>query len=149
LLLQSDYYGTIGLQGIENGQFAVADAKSPVKLAMKLNDPGSQLVFEAAIPLKNVPGADLTTHRAKKNFSVGIVLNAAQGEGRAGYSEDGAQPSRGGGMRGGGMGGMRGGMGGRMGGGGGMSRARQGGAGGGGQGIKEDASWYSFRLAVK
>jgi hypothetical protein len=146
LLLQSDYYGTTGFLGIENGQFATADTQHPIKVAMKLNDKDSLLVYEAVIPLKNIPGIK----PGKKNFSIGIVLNGMQGPGENGNG-NGAQPSQGGGggMRGGGMGGggMRGGMGG--GGGGGMRGGRQGNAMGNNQNVREDANWYQFQLAGK
>jgi len=57
-LLQSDFYNTIGLLNLENGQFAVADRKNNIQLAIKLNS-DSSLVYEAAIPIRYVLGNDL------------------------------------------------------------------------------------------
>jgi len=132
LLLQSDYYGTTGFLDIDNGQFATADTKSPIKVAMKLNDKDSLLVYEAIIPLKNIPGIK----PGKQHFSVGIVLNGVQGQRENGYA--GSAQSSGGGMRGsmggGGGGGMRGGRGRTI---------------GSYQDVQEEANWYAFRLADK
>jgi hypothetical protein len=138
LLLQSDFYGTTGFTGIENGQFGVADSKGPLQVAMKLNNQDSLLVYEVVIPVKNVLGMDLSARPKKKNFSVGIVLNSvpAQGEGR---NNGGARPSFGGG--GGGMhmsmGGMRGG---------GSRRNYNPDAS---PASKEETNWYAFRLVQK
>jgi hypothetical protein len=136
LLLQSNYYNTTGFLEIENGQFGVTDTKSPILVAIKNDDQDSLLVYEVMVPIRNVLGADWKARAAKKNFSVGIVLNGTPGMGGGGNA--GPRPSFGG-MRG--MGGMRGGMGG----------GRYGGGGGGSasQGQKEEASWYAFRLAMK
>ncbi len=144
LLLQSNYYNTTGFLDMENGQFGVSDTKGPIQLAIKHNDQDSLLVYEAMIPISIVLGADWRARASKKNFSVGIVLNAVSGTGGGGGAY-GSSPSPGGmggmgGMRGmGGMSGMRGGMGGGR---------RYNGGGGGSQGQKEDADWYAFRLAV-
>jgi hypothetical protein len=137
LLLQSDYYNTAGFLDLENGQFGVTDQKGPIHVAMKLNNNDSLLLYEVVIPLKNILGADWAAKAAKKNFSVGVVLDAVAGTG--GNGGGGGMHGGGGGfgMRGMGMGGMRGG---------GMGGQRQ---GGGQQGKKEDASWYAFRLATK
>lgn len=138
LLLQSNYYNTTGFLDLENGQFGVTDTKNPIHLAIKHNDQDSLLVYEVMIPINNVLGADWKAQASKKNFSVGIVLNAIPGTGGGGGAY-GSHPGGMGGMRGmGGMSGMRGGMGG----------GRQYG-GGGSQGQKEDADWYTFRLALK
>src|ERR1700760_3939144 len=104
LLIQSNYYSTTGFSDIENGQFGLDNKQSPIKVALKLNNNDSLLVYEAVIPLKNVPGADLATRSAKKSFSVGVVLESvpAQGGGGGGYNLGG------GGMRGMGMGRMGG-----------------------------------------
>jgi hypothetical protein len=133
LLLQSDYYNTIGFQHIENGQYALKDNKSDIQVAMKLNNEDSLLVYEAIVPIKDVLGADLSPKSESRNFSVGIVLNAApgQGGGNGNYS----RPSYGG-MRGGMMG-MRG-----MGGGRGNYGSSQRSAG-----AKEETDWYQFQLA--
>ena len=135
LLLQSDYYNTAGFLDIENGQFSVADQKAPIHIAMKLNNGDSLLVYEVAVPLKNILGADWQARAAKKNFSVGVVIDATPGMGGGGGG-GGMRPG-GFGMRGMGMGGMRGGMGG----------GRR--YGGGQSAQKEDANWYEFRLATK
>jgi hypothetical protein len=133
LLLQSDYYNTAGFLDLENGQFSVTVQKGPIQLAMKLNNNDSLLVYEVTIPLKNILGPQWPARAAKKNFSVGVVLDAVAGTGGGG----------GGGMRPGGFG-MRG-MGGMRGGGGGGGRRY----GGGQPAQKEDANWYQFRLATK
>lgn len=136
LLLQSDYYNTTGFLDLENGQFGVTGQKGPIQIAMKLNNDDSLLVYEVTIPLKNILGPEWASKAAKKNFSVGIVLDAVAGAGGGG---GGMRPG-GFGMRGMGMGGMRGGG---MGGGGGRRY------GGGQTAQKEDATWYQFRLATK
>ena len=130
LLLQSDYYNTTGFNGMENGQFALTDQKSPIRIAMKLNN-DSLLVYEAVIPIKNILGPDGISKAAKKNFSVGVFIDATPATGGGG---GGSRPGMGMGMRGMGMRGMGGGR-------------RYG--GGGGQGQKEDSNWYIFRLASK
>lgn len=133
LLLQSDYYNTTGFLDIENGQFAVKDDKSSIRVAMKLNNNDSVLVYEAIVPIKNILGADLNPRSDLKNFSVGIVLNAVLGQGGGNNS---SRPSFGG-MRGMGMRGMGGG-GGR---GGNYGSQRSAGA-------KEEDNWYQFRLVA-
>jgi hypothetical protein len=133
LLLQSDYYNTTGFLNVENGQFAVNDDKSNIRVAMKLNNSDSVLVYEAIVPFKNILGADLNP-RDLKNFSVGIVLNSVPGQGGGNNS---SRPSFGG-MRGMGMRGMGGG-GGR---GGNYNSQRSAGA-------KEEDNWYQFRLVAK
>jgi hypothetical protein len=139
LLLQSDYYNTIGFPNMENGQFSVNDRKNNIQLAMKLNNNDSVLVYEVVIPIRSILGDDLGPKTQYRNFSVGIVLNPVPGQG--GNNGGGSRPGGFGGMRGGMMG-MRGGMGG-MGGGG-----RRGGSGGSAA-VKEEADWYSFRFAKK
>ena len=138
LLLQSDSYGTTGFFGIENGQFGVADPKSPFQVVMKLSNQDSLLVYEVVIPIKNVLGMEVGDRTKKKNFSVGIVLNAVALP--AGGRSGGTRPSFGGG--GGGMhmsmGGMRGGGG-----------RRNYNTSGNGPASKEEADWYTFRLVTK
>jgi hypothetical protein len=136
LLLQSDLYNTTGFTGIENGQFGVADAKAPIHIGIKLNNQDSLLVYEVIVPIKNILGPDWAAKAAKKNFSVGVVLDAVAGSGGGGAG----RPGGFGGMRGMGMRGMGGGG---MGGGGGRRY------GGGQPAQKEDANWYPFRLATK
>jgi hypothetical protein len=138
LLLQSGYYNTAGFLDLENGQFGVTDTKGPIHIAMKLNNDDSLLVYELVIPLRNILGANWAVSAAKKNFSVGIVLDAVAGTGGGGGG--GGRPG-GFGMRGMGMG-----MGGMRGGGMGGGGHRY---GGGQPAQKEDASWYRFRLATK
>ena len=137
LLLQSDFYGTTGFSGIENGQFGISDPKSPLQVAMKLNNQDSLLVYEVVVPIKNVLGVDLNARSKKKNFSVGIILNAVQGEG--GARNNGNRPSFGGGG-----GGMHMSMGGMHGGG----RRNYNGSGNNAA-SKEETSWYKFRLVEK
>lgn len=136
LLLQSDYYGTTGFSGIENGQFGVTDPKSPFQVGLKSRNHDSLLIYEVAIPIKNVLGTDLAARSARKSFSVGVVLNAVTGQ-RGGRSNGGPRPEFGGG--GGGMhmsmGGMRG------------SRRNYNPSGNSAV-SKEDDSWYTFRLAA-
>jgi len=138
-LLQSDSYGTTGFAGIENGQFGVADPKSPFQVVMKLSNQDSLLVYEVVVPIKNVLGVDPGDRSKKKNFSVGIVLNAVANS-PGSRSNGGPRPSFGGG--GGGMhmsmGGMRGGGG-----------RRNYNTSGNGPASKEEADWYTFRLVTK
>ena len=131
LLLQSNYYNTTGFTGLENGQFSVGDPKTPIHIGIKLNNQDSLLVYEVVIPIRNILGPDWAAKASKKNFSVGVVMDAVAGTGGGG-----------GGRPGGGFGGMRGMGGGGMGGGG-----RR--YGGGQQAQKEDANWYPFRLVTK
>jgi hypothetical protein len=141
LLLQSDFYGTTGFSGIENGQFGVADQKGPFQVAMKLNNQDSLLVYEVVIPIKNVLGTDLSARSKKKNFSVGIVVsNAVPGQG-GGRGNGGSRPSFGGGG-----GGMHMSMGGARGMGGGGRRNYD---SGNNPAPKEEADWYPFRLVTK
>jgi hypothetical protein len=139
LLLQSNFYNTTGFTGIENGQFSVGDAKAPIHVGIKLNNQDSLLVYEVIIPLKIILGPDWAAKAAKRNFSVGVVLDAVSGSGGGG---GGGRPGGFGGMRGMGMRGMGGGG---MGGGGGGGRRY----GGGQQAQKEDDNWYPFRLVTK
>jgi hypothetical protein len=135
LLLQSDYYGTTGFANIENGQFGVTDRKSPIQVAAKLNNQDSLLVCEAIIPLQSLLGAGLNGRSPKKAFSVGIVLNppVAGGADRPSHS--------GGGGRGMGLGirGLNNGGG---------SHGNGSGNSGRSEPVKEDASWYQFRLVA-
>jgi hypothetical protein len=133
LLLQSDFYNTTGFTGIENGQFSAGDPKTPIHIGIKLNNQDSLLVYEVVIPVKNILGPDWAAKASKKNFSVGVVLDAVAGSGGGGGG--GGRPGGFGGMRGMGMRGMGGGGGRRY--------------GGGQQAQKEDANWYEFRLATK
>jgi hypothetical protein len=137
LLAQSDSYGTAGFSGIDNGQFAAGDTKSPIRVAIQLTHHDSLLVYEAIIPIVNVLGADLSNRNPKKTFSVGIVLNTPSGQAVA------ASHHRSGGGHGLGLG---------------MNGMHMGGGGSGGGSrrnydtddnppIKEDANWYQFRLA--
>jgi hypothetical protein len=138
LLLQSDFYGTTGFPGIENGQFGVTDQKGPFQVAMKLNNQDSLLVYEVIIPVKNVLGTDLSARSKKKNFSVGIVLNTIPGQ--EGRSNGGPRRSFGGGG---------GGMHMSMGGGRGMGGGHRNYGSSNNQGQKEETNWYAFRLVNK
>jgi hypothetical protein len=135
LLRQSDSYGTTGFQGIENGQFGVTDTKSPIQVAIQLNNHDSLLFYEAVIPIRNILGSDLSSRSPKKSFSVGIVLNTPSGQ----IVADNPRRNHGGGRGMGiGMTGMR------LGGGGGGGRHYDGGDNS--QSLKDDANWYQFRL---
>jgi hypothetical protein len=129
LLLQSDSYGTTGFSGIDNGQFAATENKSPIRVAIQLSQHDSLLVYEAIIPIVNILGADLSSRNPKKPFSVGVVLNTPSGQTVARTQ----RPSG----RGFGMNGMH------MGGGGHRNYNNN----NDNPPIKEDASWYQFRLA--
>jgi hypothetical protein len=95
---------------------------------MKNDDKDSLLVYEAVVPIVNVLGPNWKTKAAKKQFSVNVALNAAPAMGGV------RRPSRGLELRGIG-GGMRGG--------------RNHGGAGGGPVLKEEDSWYTFRLPMK
>jgi len=135
LLRQSDSYGTTGFSGIENGQFAVTDTKNPIRVAIQLSRHDSLLVYEAVIPIQNVPGAALTTRNPKKTFSIGIVLNTPSGQTVAGNQHH-SGSGHGLGL---GMNGMH------MGGSGGHRNYNQ--NNDENVPIREDANWYQFRLA--
>jgi hypothetical protein len=77
LIIQSDYYNTIGMQNMENGQYNITDQKSNIKVAVRLNE-DSSLVYEAAIPVRYILGSDLNSGYTAHNFSVGIVVNGTQ-----------------------------------------------------------------------
>jgi hypothetical protein len=135
LFVQSDSYGTAGFSGIDNGQFAVNDSKSPIRVAIQLTHHDSLLVYEAIIPIVNILGANFSSRNPRKTFSVGVVLNTPSGQAAA------ASQHRSGGGRGLGLG---------------MNGMHMGGGGGGSRRnyntddnppIKEDANWYQFRLA--
>jgi hypothetical protein len=132
LLGQSDYYGTTGFAGIENGQFGLNDSvKSPIRVAMKLNLQDSMLVYEAIIPIRNILNNDLSGRSPKKPFSVGVLLNTLSVV--PGASD--TPPRSYGGGRGLGLG-VRG-----MGGGGGGRRY----ASDHTPAVKEEVNWYQFR----
>jgi hypothetical protein len=133
LLGQSDYYGTTGFAGIENGQFGLNDSvKSPIRVAMKLNNQDSMLVYEAIIPIRNILNNDLSGRSPKKPFSVGVLLNTLSVV--PGASD--APPRSYGGGRGLGLG-VRG-----MGGGGGGHRYSSDHT----PAVKEEVNWYQFRF---
>jgi hypothetical protein len=127
LLLQSDYYSTAGFLNIENGQFGVKNqTTNNIQVALKLND--SLLIYEAIVPIKNII-AELNPKTEKRNFSVGIALNSAPGQ-PDNYNNSPHSSYNGMHIRG---------MGGRIGGGG-QHRNSE---------IKEEDSWYQFRLVSK
>jgi hypothetical protein len=136
LLQQSDSYGTTGFSGIENGQFAPGDTKSPIRVAIQLSHHDSLLVYEAIIPIVNVLGADLSTRSPRKPFSVGVVLNTPSGQTVAGNQH------HNGGGRGLGVNGMH------FGGGGGNGSRRNYNTNSDNPPVREDANWYQFRLAT-
>jgi hypothetical protein len=133
LLLQSDSYGTTGFSGIDNGQFAATDNKSPIRVAIRFTRHDSLLVYEAIIPIVNKLGADLSSRNPKKTFSVGVVLNTPSGlsvvsnqhhSGRGlGLGLNGMHPGGGGGHR------------------------NYNNNNNDNLPIKEDANWYQFRFA--
>ena len=124
LLLQSNYYNTSGFANIENGQFNIEDKKSSIQVAIKLHN-DSTLVYEAIVPINNIPGVDPYAKKSK-NFSVGISVSYSP------YVRDNGNSSRPSfgmrGMRFGGGGSRRG-----------SQRNQQ---------QKEEAEWYQFRLAL-
>jgi hypothetical protein len=128
LLLQSNYFNTIGFVNIENGQYAVGDKKSNIQVALKLHD-DSTLVYEAIVPVNDIPGVDPYGKNASKNFSVGISVTSTATRNNNNYNNS-PRPSFG-------MRGMR------MGGGGGGYR----GGSQRNQPPKEQVEWYQFRLA--
>ncbi len=73
LILQSDYYNTIGFTNMDNGQYDLKTTQTDIRIAMKL-DADSNLVYEVAIPIRYVLGKDLLSGQDSKNFSVGITL---------------------------------------------------------------------------
>lgn len=137
LLLESDSYGVTGFSGIDNGPIAVTDTKSPIRVAVKLTRHDSLLVYEAIVPIVNVLGAGANPGRRnpKKPFSVGIVLNTPSGQ-----SAVQTHHHSGGHGLDLGMNGMH------MGSGGGGRRNT--GNSNDDPPIREDASWYQFRLAA-
>lgn len=144
LILHSDYYNATGFANMENGLYSLSNTKNGIKIALKQGS-DSSLVYEASIPIKNIPGEDLTAKKGHKNLSIGIGINQLPNNGRLGqprnntgnaYSFSPRMSGGGGGMRGGGMRG--GGMGGRQ-----QGQDAQ------NQGYREDVSWYQFSLATK
>lgn len=133
LLLQSDAYGTTGFSGLDNGQFAANDRKSPIRVAIQFSHHDSLLVYEAIIPIANVLGTDLASRNPKKPFSVGIVLNTPSGQSLIGQRHYGGR-----GMNVNGM---------HMGGSGGGGSRREYNTDGDNPPIREDTNWYKFRLA--
>jgi hypothetical protein len=126
LILQSDYYNTVGFANIENGQFAAGNKKNHIQVAIKLHD-DSILVYEAVVPINDIPGVDPYGKSAKKNFSVGISVSSSRGRYNNNNNNGSMRPSFG-------IRGMRMGGGGNRGG----SRSQE---------PKEETEWYQFRLA--
>jgi hypothetical protein len=133
LLTQSDSYGTAGFSGIDNGQFAANDTKSPIRVAIQFSHHDSLLAYEAIIPIVNVLGTGLNTRNPKKPFSVGVILNTPSGQTVAGQHHYGGR-----GMNVNGM---------HMGGSGSGGNRRNYNTNNDNPPIKEDANWYLFRLA--
>ena len=123
LLLQSNFFNTTGFVNVENGQYSVDDKTSEIKVAIKLHD-DSSLVYEAIVPIKDIPGIDPNAKKIK-NFSIGIAVSYPA---YARNNNNSFRPSFGmHGMRFGGGGGSRGGS----------SRNQN----------KEEDEWYTFRPA--
>jgi hypothetical protein len=122
LLLQSNFFNTTGFANVENGQYNVDDKTSDVKVAIKLHG-DSSLIYEAVVPIKDIPGIDPNAKKTK-NLSIGIAVSYAA------YAKNSNNPFRPSfGMRG-----MRFGGGGSRGG---SSRNQN----------KEEDEWYTFRPA--
>jgi len=130
LLLQSDYYNTTGFVNMENGQYDLKATQTDIRLAIKL-DADSNLVYEASVPIRYIPGKNISSGTASGNFSVGIIVNSVTtNPGNRGYQ---SHSSHGGSS----MGGMHG-------------------MGGGRHYIpsnstpqKAEENWYTFRLTYK
>jgi hypothetical protein len=136
LLLQSDSYGTTGFSGIDNGQFAATDNKSPIRVAIRFTQHDSLLVYEAIIPIANISGTDPSSRNPKQPFSVGVVVNTASGLSTVSNQHHSGN-GRGLGL---GMNGMHMGNGG-------ASHRNNNNNNSDNPPIKEDANWYQFRLA--
>lgn len=80
LMQQSDAYGTTGFSDLQNGQFPAGDRNSPIRVAIRLSRHDSLLVYEAVIPIGNVPGAGFGSHGEHRSLSIGIVLNTPSGQ---------------------------------------------------------------------
>lgn len=132
LINQSDSYGTTGMTGIDNGQFGVTDTKAPIRVGLQLHNHDSLLVYEAVIPLAALFGPDFGSRSPKKPVSVGVVLNTPSGQRLASGPRYGR--GRGLGLR---MNGMA------------MGGHRDDGSNSDHLPIREDASWYQFRLAAQ
>jgi hypothetical protein len=98
LLLQSDFYNTIGFLNLENGQYDISFQKNKIQVAIKLNE-DSSLVYESSLPIKYILDNDLQPGYVARNFSVGIVVNELHHN--SGNPNNGNRPhsSYGGGMR--------------------------------------------------
>jgi hypothetical protein len=130
LLLQSDYYNTIGFLNMENGQYDINYKKNNIQLAIKLNT-DSSLVYEAAIPVSYILGSALTPGYDPKNFSVGIIVDA-MANAPANNTNRARSPYGGGGHMGGGM----------------HGGGRNYGSGNNAP-PKPEENWYTFRLIYK
>ena len=128
LLLESNFFNTKGFANIENGQFAVGNQKINLQVALKLHNDSSNhsLVYEAIIPINDIPGVNQYARNTGKNFSIGIAMTSSQN--RSNNNNYSPRPSFG-------MRGMR------MGGGGYRNYNNQ------YQEPKEEINWYLFRLA--
>ena len=130
LISQSDYYNTTGFVNMENSQYDLKATQTDIRLAIKL-DADSNLVYEASVPIRYIPGKDISSGTSSGNFSVGIIVNpVTANSGNRGYQP---HSSHGGNS----MGGMHG-----MGGGrhyGSNNYTPQ----------KAEENWYTFRLTYK
>ncbi len=129
LLLQSDYYNSSGFLNTGSGQFGINDKKNNIQVAIKMNE-DSSLVYEAAVPISYILGADLKPGYVAENFNVCVAVNSLAAGNNNSYRP---RPSYGGGMRG-----MR------MGGGGGRNYGS-----GNNPNSKPEENWYGFRLVYK
>ena len=148
LLLQANIFKTAGFINMDNKVYDVSD-KSKIKVALMLGE-NSSLGYEATIPLKYIFEDKNIVKGQLQNITVGIVINAVKVKTQYRGNNSGNNNFSGGsnGMRGGGRG--RGGMGG-----GGNNRGNRNMENnypqtpGGAALFKQDANWYTFKLADK
>jgi hypothetical protein len=134
LMLQSSAFAIMGFTHLDNRAYEMNE-KHPIDLALKIND-DNYLVYEAAVPIKNILGHPFSVNDSKKNFSLGIIIKGLQN----GDNSGGVPAVMTGGGRGG-RGGMRGGGGNRS-----MNTASSANRA---TLLKDDVNWHRFRLADK
>lgn len=149
LLLQANIFSTAGFINMENKVYDVSD-KSKIKVGI-LSGANNGLGYEATIPLKYIFEEKNIVRGASQNITVGIVINAikVKTQSRGNNSTNDNFSGGNSGMRGGGRGRGMGGMGG-----GGSRGNRNMGNNypqtpGGAALFKQDANWYTFKLADK
>lgn len=150
LLLQANIFSTAGFINMENKVYDVSD-KSKIKVGI-LSGANNGLGYEATIPLKYIFEVNNIVREALQNITVGIVINAIKVKPKNrsnNASNDNFAGSNSGGMRGGGRGRSMGGM---------SSGNDRGNSNmdknnpqipGGAALFKQDANWYTFKLAGK